>query len=152
MRLASWCNRSAADTTRSGPCVPANIPATGREGELILGPPYIPSYGGHEGGFHTPDPNRHGCLSRRTMSCGIGIPACCSEPAVTAPVRVWPHTHRRVPPLSNPDRCPKHLDTLLLRWTPLSLPPQTPSPDPFVGHFPYWSRSSYRPGSAASSV
>ena len=68
----------------------ANILATGREGELILGPRYIPSYGGHEGGFHTPDSNRHGCHGRRTMSCGTGIPAYCSAPAVTAPVRVWP--------------------------------------------------------------
>ena len=42
-----------------------------------LVPPYIPSYGGHVGGFHTPDPGQHGCRVHRRMSYDIDILANC---------------------------------------------------------------------------
>ena len=41
------------------PCVLASILAFGRVGELILGPPYIPSYGGRVGEFHMTGADLH---------------------------------------------------------------------------------------------
>ena len=42
-----------------GPYVLASILASGRVGEPILGPPYIPSYGGRVGEFHMTGPDHH---------------------------------------------------------------------------------------------
>ena len=134
------------------PYVLASILASGREGELILGPPYIPSYGGRGGESHMSGPDRHDLHGRRMTSSGTGIPACCSTPAATAPAHVLLHTHRRVPPLINPARRHWHPHTLPMRGAPPYLPLRTPVPVPFCGHFPYQTRSSYRLESAAPSI
>ena len=126
IRLASWCNRSAAATARSRPMCSNQYSGDRPRRRADSGAPYIPSYGGHEGVFRKPGPNRRGCLGRHMMSCGIDIPACCSRPGGTGLGRVRPRSRQKVPPLSNPDRCPDHLDTSRMRGTRLSLPPRTP--------------------------
>ena len=131
------------------PCVPTSIRAIGRGGEPTLVPPYIPSYGGHEGGFCKPGPNQPGCRGHHTMSSGIDIPAYCSRPVATGLVLVGPRTHRKVPPLSSLDRCLDRLNTSRLRGTPPPHLLQTPQPYQSLAHSPFPQLAPYPPGATA---
>ena len=103
IRLASWCKRSAAATARSWPICSSQYSGDRPSRRADSGAPIYSIIRGREGVSHIPDPNRLGYHGPHTKSCGTSIPACCSAPAVTAPVLVLLHSHRMVPPSLNPD-------------------------------------------------
>ena len=60
-------------------------------------PPYIPSYGGHVGGFRKPGPGQHGCRGHRRMSYDTDILAKYLVSTGPAPMSVVHHRPQMVP-------------------------------------------------------